>query len=97
MASYLSLINWTEQGVKNIKQSPERLDAAKEAVKAVGGRIIFVYMLMGQYDLAVLYEFPDDETAAKALLAVAQQGNISAQTLRAFTDAEYHDLIAALP
>lgn len=84
-------------GVKAVKRSAERLDAAKQAVQAVCGRIIFVYMTMGQYNLAVLYEFPDDETAAKALLAVAQQGNISSQTLRAFTEAEYRSITAGLP
>ena len=97
MPSYLSLINFTEQGVKAIKQSPQRLDAAKQAAQAAGGRIIFFYMTLGQYDLAVLAELPNDEAAAKYLLSLAAQGNIRSNTLRAFTEDEYRGIIAALP
>ena len=97
MPSYLSLLNWTEQGAKAVKASPARLDAAKEAAKAAGGRIIFFYMTMGQYDLAILAEIPTDEAAAKYLLALAAQGNIRSNTLRAFTADEFRGIVAGLP
>ena len=58
MASYLTLLNWTEQGIKNVKQSPDRLEAVKQAARDAGGRVIFFYMLMGQYDLATLVRAP---------------------------------------
>ena len=50
MARYVTLINWTDQGIKDVKDSPKRLDAAKEAITAAGGRLIFFYLLMGEYD-----------------------------------------------
>ena len=71
MPSYLVLGNWTDQGIRNIKGGPQRLEAAKEAAQAAGGRIVFFYMTMGQYDLAALIELPDDEAAASNNPAVA--------------------------
>ena len=97
MPSYLSLINWTEQGIGNVKESPARLDAAKQAVEAAGGRMIFFYMTMGEYDLAMLIEVPNDETAASVLLALGSQGSIRSTTMRAFTEEEYRTIIGNLP
>ena len=63
MPSYLILGNWTDKGIREIKESPDRLEAARKAAEAAGGKIVFFYMTMGQYDLAVLTELPDDEAA----------------------------------
>ena len=97
MPSYLSLINWTEQGIGNVKESPARLDAAKQAVEAAGGRMVFFYMTMGEYDLAMLIEAPNDEAAAGVLLALGSQGSIRSTTMRAFTEEEYRTIIGNLP
>jgi uncharacterized protein with GYD domain len=97
MPSYLSLINWTEQGIANVKDSPERLDAAKQAIEAAGGRMIFFYMTMGEYDLATLVELPDDDAAASVLLALGGQGAIRTTTMRAFTEEEYRNIVSAMP
>ena len=97
MPSYLSLLNWTEQGVRDIKQSPERLDAAKQAIQAAGGRMIFFYMTMGEYDMATLIEAADDESAATVLLALGSQGSIRSTTMKAFTEDEYRGIIGSLP
>ncbi len=97
MPSYLSLINWTEQGIGDVKESPARLDAAKQAVEAAGGRMIFFYMTMGEYDLAMLIEAPNDEAAAGVLLALGSQGSIRSTTMRAFTEEEYRTIIGNLP
>ena len=97
MPSYLSLINWTEQGVRDVKGSPERLDAVKKAAEAAGGRVIFFYMLMGDYDLATLFELPDDEAAARVLLAAGMGGNVRSKTYKAFTEDEYRKIIGSLP
>ena len=96
MPSYLSLINWTDQGVRAVKESPQRLDAVKQAAQAAGGRLIFFYMLMGEYDLATLLELPDDETAARLLLTIGSLGNVRTTTLKAFTEDEYRRIIAGL-
>mgnify|MGYP003434439156 CR=1 FL=1 len=96
MPSFLHLINWSEQGIRDVKDSPARLDAAKKATEDLGGRTIFFYMLMGQYDLALLSELPDDEAAAKFALRVGSLGNVRTTTLRAFTEDEYRAIITAL-
>ncbi len=97
MPSYLSLLSWTDQGVRNVKDSPQRLVSVKQAVQSAGGRLIFFYMLMGEYDLAALFEAPDDETMARLLLTVASQGNVRTKTLKAFTEDEYLSIIGSLP
>ena len=97
MPSYLSLINWTEQGIRNVKSSPQRLDAVKKAAEAAGGRVVFFYMTMGEYDMAVLMELPNDDAASRVLLAAGAQGNVRSTTSKAFTEEEYRKMIAALP
>jgi len=97
MPTYISLINLTQEGIKNIKESPDRLDAAKKAFQAFGGELKEFYLVMGQYDMVVVSEGPDDETAAKLALVIGSQGAISTETLRAFTEEEYRKIIAELP
>ena len=97
MPTYVTLYNWTQEGIKNVKQSPERLDAAKEAVKAMGGEVIAFYMTQGQYDMVTISKAPDCKTAAKVALALASQGAVRGQTLRAYTEDEYREVLAELP
>ncbi len=96
MATYVILVNWTQKGIENVKESPKRLEAAKAAFKAAGGEIKEFYLTMGRYDMVVLAEGPDDETAAKLALAIGSTGSIRTETLRAFPEAEYRQLIAGL-
>ena len=96
MPSYLSLVSWTEQGVKNIKDAPARIDAYKQSVSDAGGRLIFFYMLMGDYDFATLIEVPNDETAARVLLNTAHLGNVRTRTYRAFTEDESKSILNSL-
>jgi uncharacterized protein with GYD domain len=74
MQTYLGLLQWTKEGVEKIKDSPSRLDAAKKAFEAAGGKISSVFMLMGQYDMAVIAEAPDDATMARVILISCIQG-----------------------
>lgn len=97
MPSYLSLLSWTDQGIRNVKSSPARLDAVKAAAQAAGGRVIFFYMTMGDYDAVIVTELPNDEVASKLLLSSAMQGNIRSKTMKAFTEAEYRNIIGSLP
>jgi uncharacterized protein with GYD domain len=96
MPSYLAMCNWTEQGVKDVKNSPARLEAAKAAATAANSRIVFFYMLMGEYDFAILLEAPSDEVASKFLLNTAVLGNIRSTTMKAFTEDEYKAILASL-
>jgi uncharacterized protein with GYD domain len=97
MATYIVLTNYTQQGIANIKESPSRLDAAREAIKAMGGELKAFYLTMGRYDAVSIVEAPDDETIAKLALAIGSQGAIGTETLRAFTEDEYRQIIAGLP
>jgi uncharacterized protein with GYD domain len=97
MPTYIVLTNFTQQGIANIKDGPSRLDAAKAAVKAAGGEFKEFYLTMGRYDSVSIIEGPDDESMAKVALAIGSQGAIRTETLRAFTEDEYRQIIAALP
>ncbi len=97
MATYITLIRYTQQGVQNMKESPSRLDKAKEAIKAAGGELKAYYLTMGQYDAMVISEAPSDEVYMTTILAIASAGAIKTETLRAFTEDEYRKIIAALP
>ena len=96
MATYITLFKYTQQGIKNIKQGPDRLDAGKQAFKSAGAEIKDFYLTMGQYDAVVVSEAPDDETMAKIALTIGSQGNVQTQTFRAYPESEYRKLISAL-
>lgn len=97
MPTYITLVKFTQQGIENIKESPARLDAAKAAIQASGGEYIGFYLTMGQYDAVLVSEAPNDETVAKIALATGSQGNVRTETLKAFNEEEYRQLIAGLP
>ena len=84
MPTFVSLINWTEQGVANFKDTVVRAADARNAAAAMGGQIKDIYWTVGQYDLVTVAEFPDDETATAFLLALSSRGNLRTTTLRAF-------------
>lgn len=97
MATYITLLRFTQQGIQSIKDGPARLDAAKQAFRAMGADLKAYYLVLGQYDAVVISEAPDVETAAKLSLAIGSQGNVRSETLQAFTEDEYRKIIAALP
>jgi uncharacterized protein with GYD domain len=97
MANFIVLFRFTEQGVRKIKDSPARVEKAKELFKSLGAQVKSFYMVMGRYDTVFIVEAPDDETVAKAVMALASLGNVSTETLRAFTEDEYRKIVAALP
>ena len=96
MASYLMLFRFTGRGTENIKNSPARIEAAKEAFQARGAHVKEFYLLMGAYDTAFVVEAPDDETIMKASLQLGSQGSVRTETFRAFTEDEYKKIIADL-
>jgi uncharacterized protein with GYD domain len=97
MPTYISLFQFTQKGMENIRESPSRLDNVRKAVEATGGRYIAFYLTMGRYDGALITEAPDDETVARTLLMVGALGNVHTETLRAFTEDEYRRLVGGLP
>jgi uncharacterized protein with GYD domain len=97
MPTYITLANWTDQGIKNVKESPRRLDAARKAVEGAGGKWVGFYLTMGRYDMAVIIEAPSDEVASTVLLAIGSGGNVRTETLKAYPEAQYRELIAKMP
>ena len=96
MAQYIMLSNWTEQGIKNVKESPKRLDAAKALAKKFNGEILDFYMTTGAHDMVVMLEAPDDEAAAKFALSLGSAGNVRTTTLKAFPERSYRSIIGSL-
>jgi uncharacterized protein with GYD domain len=94
MPTYISLINWTDQGIRSFGESTKRADAAKELAQRMGGSIPHTYWTVGQYDVVTVSDFPDDETATAFLLALGSQGNIRTTTLRAYDAEEMTRIIA---
>ena len=97
MPTYVTLVHYTEQGVKTFKDLPARLEHTKKAGEALGAKLTAFYLTMGQYDAIVITEAPDDETVAKLALAAGGRGNVRTETLRAFTEDEAKRLAAELP
>ena len=97
MATYIMLFRYTKQGIQNVKESPNRVDAAREAFRAFGVELKEFYSVMGQYDTVCIVEAPNQETMAKASLALGSLGNVCSETLRAFTEDEFRQIVADLP
>ncbi|MBI3029830.1 MAG: GYD domain-containing protein [Candidatus Rokubacteria bacterium] len=97
MPSYIVLADYTDQGIRNVKDSPKRADAFEAAVKANGGALKDLYLVLGDHDLVAVVELPNDETAAKLALATASLGNVRTTTMRAFNRDEFRKIIASLP
>ena len=97
MPTYITLINYTQKGIENMKESPKRLDTAKALFKSMGGELKAYYLAMGRYDAVVIAEGPDDETATKLALTVSSTGAVRTETFRVFTEGEYRKIISELP
>ena len=97
MPTYITLYRWTQQGAENLRDSPSRLDAARQAMLGLGAELKTFYLTMGQYDMVAVWEAPDDETAARTALSIGSKGSVRSETLRAFTEDEYRRIMAALP
>ena len=94
MATYVVLIDWTEQGVRNFKDSVDRYESARGQLESLGVRFSDIYWTLGTHDLVGIVDAADDQTLAAGLLAVAGQGNIRTTTLRAFSGDEMREVIA---
>ncbi len=97
MAKYISLIKYTAKGIDNIKDSPNRLDAFKQLCESMGVAVDGFFLTMGRYDLVVIIDSPDLKTAAKVILTTGSKGAVSTETLPAFTEEEYRQVISELP
>ena len=97
MAAYVILTKWTQQGIADVRGAPERIKAARAAIEAAGGHWIGYWVTMGQYDGVGIADLDGDEAAAKTVIALAMQGNVTTQTMRAFSEEEFSNIVAGLP
>jgi uncharacterized protein with GYD domain len=96
MPAYVSLINWTEKGVNEVKDTVTRVKRIEQALQAVGGRKLGIWWTLGQYDAVFLFEAPDDITATRLLVSNAMQGYVRSATMRAFSEDEMTSIIQGM-
>jgi uncharacterized protein with GYD domain len=96
MPTYINLINWTDQGIRNIKEAPQRVDAFRKAVEAAGGKLNGFYFTMGKYDIVTIIDVPSDEAIANILLSTGSKGNIRTETMKAFTEDQFRNILSKM-
>lgn len=96
MTTYIMLINWTDQGVRDVRSSPKRLDAAKKLLGEMGGSFKQFYLTMGDFDMVAIAEAPDDAVVARFALMLSQGGSVRTRTMKAFPELAYREIIASL-
>jgi len=96
MPTYITLMKWTDQGIRNVKESPQRLDAAKKGIEAAGGKMIGFYLTMGRYDMVAIAEFPSDEVATGFMLNLGSRGTLRTETMKAYPEDQYRNIMAKL-
>ena len=96
MTTYIMLAQFTDQGIRNAKDSPNRLDKARQLLKDMGGDFKLFFLTMGKYDFVAVYEAPDDAVAARFNLQLGMLGNVRTQTLKAFPEAAYREIMRTI-
>jgi len=97
MPRYITLMKLTEQGIKDIKNAPQRLEKAAAAIGALGGKLVDFYTVMGEYDYVAVAEFPSDEAGMIFLLTLGSLGNVRTTTLKAFNTQQFAELVKKIP
>jgi uncharacterized protein with GYD domain len=97
MATFITLVNFTEQGIRNAKESPSRAAAFAAGGEKLGVTLKDIYWTVGHYDAVAIIEGPDDEAVTSALLSLGAQGNVRTETLRAFSAEEMNGIIGKMP
>jgi len=97
MPMFILSINWTDQGIRAVKDAPRRAQAARDLGKKVGVEVKQIYLTSGESDLVVIVETPSGDNVAKFAMALGMQGNVRTSTVRAWTEAEMEKLISELP
>ena len=94
MASYVVLANFSDQGIKSVKETVERADAFRHMAEKVGASVKSIHYTLGSRDIVAIIEAPDDETATALALSVGSRGNVRSETLRAFSLSEMKGILA---
>jgi uncharacterized protein with GYD domain len=97
LATYISLLDWTEQGVKNVKDTVKRAETATQLAEKMGGHVTNIYWTQGAHDIVLISEFQDDEAVTAFLLATGAAGNIRTETMRAFSAQDINRIVQKIP
>jgi uncharacterized protein with GYD domain len=90
---YITLMKFTSQGITGIPAWRDRVEEAEQAIEARGGRLHDAYVTLGRFDVVEIFEAPDDETAYQILIELAKHGQVTTETLRAFTREEAERIV----
>ncbi len=96
MPTFISLFGWTDQGIRKVKDTAKRAEKFKASIQKAGGSVKNFYLTMGRYDGVIVFEAPDDATAAAVMMSGCSLGNVRTETLRAFTEDEIKGVIAKI-
>jgi uncharacterized protein with GYD domain len=96
MTTYIMLLNWTDQGMRDVRNAPKRLDAAKKLLSDMGGTVKAFYLTMGEADMVAVLEAPDDAVIARFAMQTGASGYVRTRTLKAFPEAAYREIVASL-
>lgn len=96
MPTYIVLAKWTDQGMRDVADSPKRLDAARRALADMGGQIRSIYLTLGDYDLMAVCEAPDDAVWARFTLMLGKLGDLRTTSMKAFPEDAYRGIVASL-
>lgn len=97
MVTYVCLMKLTEQGIKEIKDAPQRIAENIKQLEEMGGKLVGMYVVMGEYDYVAIAEGPSDEVALTFLLGMGAEGNVRTTTLKAFSADQYMEILGKLP
>jgi uncharacterized protein with GYD domain len=97
MVTYVGLLKWTEQGIKNLKDTVKRAEEAQRLAERLGGRVLSTYWTQGQYDVVSIVEFTDEDSANAFALAIGMSGNLRSESLRAFSADDMQRILSKLP
>ena len=97
MAGYICYMKYTQQGVTNIKASPERIKEAKANVEKAGGKFVGIWVTFGRYDMVAVIDVPNDYVASTLALGLAALGNVTTETVRALSEDEFSQVVQRLP
>jgi uncharacterized protein with GYD domain len=96
MPTYIAFGNWTDQGARTVGESPRRLDAAKQHLESMGGHFVAFWMTMGEHDMVLVYDTPDDAVAARFTLVLNRLGAVRTRTLKAFPEVAFRQIVSSL-
>ncbi len=96
MTTYVALVSWTQKGIQEFRDSPSRVEKAKAAIAAAGGEMKSFHLTLGRYDMIAVIEVPDDAAYVKVMLVLGSKGGVRTESLRAFPEDEYRNIVAAV-